>query len=172
MERPRRLWDGYRRDDRRRTTRNAAMRRCAASPSQREGAPNPQHDLRRWTRRVDPKRVRRLLECLELTRQKLRPGIMSRPMRESLAQARLVRVQVDQSHSRACACRRERAAVLLLQGRASENDARVGGEGVLERVVYRGEPRRAIVVGEADTTTHLLHIRRRMEIVGVEEAPA
>src|SRR3982750_3306846 len=118
MERPRRLWDGYRRDDRRRTTRNAELRRCAASPSERERVPNPQHDLRRWTRRVDPKRVRRLLECLELTRQKLRPGIMSRPMRESFAQDRLVGVQVDQPHSRARAGWRERAAVLLLQGRA------------------------------------------------------
>src|SRR4029079_111516 len=124
MERPRRL-GMYRRDDRRSTTRTEQMRAgappgkepmrpCAASPSEREGVPDSRHDLRLWTRRVDPKRVARLLECRELTRQQLRPGIMSRPMRESLAQNRGVRVQIDEANARARARRRERLAILLL----------------------------------------------------------
>src|SRR5689334_16713891 len=94
-------WGMYRRDDRQRTTRNERARRCAASPSQGKRVPDSGHDLRRRTRRVDPKRVARLLECLELTRQKLRPGIMSRPMREPLAQHRFVRMQIDEANARA-----------------------------------------------------------------------
>src|SRR5689334_19074851 len=115
-------WGCTKRDDRRRTTGNDATRPCAASPSEREGVPDLQHDLRWRTRRVDPKRVAGLLECLELTRQELRPGIMSRPMRQSLAQHRRIGVQVHEANARARARRGERSAILLLQRRTGEND--------------------------------------------------
>jgi len=148
------------------------LRPCAESRLQRELVPDFAHDLRRLARRINPQRIRRFFECRELTLEKLRPGIMSDSMCETILEHLRRRAEVDKSQNALCVVRRQRGAIFLLERGARQHRGRVRAIHLLERKSNGGEPRRAIGVGERDALTHARDVLRGMEVVSVEKAPA
>src|SRR5206468_12278091 len=108
-------------DDRAQTTCNEWISSVPCITSETERFADSSDDLSWRTRRINPERIGGLLECVELTLQERRPGIMALPMGEAFAENGGIRAQVHEAHAFLGVRRNQRLPIVFFECRAGED---------------------------------------------------